>query len=86
MTDEELKIVIEQSVEKGIKENVPRAFHELMTSMGVDVSYPLKMQQDFAFLRSLRTSVGAGIAAALAGIGGGLVSLWDFIAHLDKHG
>lgn len=86
MTDDELKHFIKQSVKESIEESVPRSFHELMTSMGVDVSYPLKMQQDFAFLRSLRTSVGAGIAAALAGIGGGLVSLWDFIAHLDKHG
>lgn len=85
MTDDQIVAMIEATARKTIEECVPRVIKDTMTTMGVDVHSPLTMQQDFAFLRGLRNSVGAAIAAAVAGVGGGIVSMWDLVTHFDKH-
>lgn len=75
MKQEEIKLIIKETVE----EAVPAAVQETFVRLGMDVTDPLECQKDFAYLRGARKVSKRIIAKALtalvgAGAGGSLIA------------
>jgi len=64
------------------------AAKELLTMLGVDISKPLEVQKDFAFLRTMRMGSHWGARAAFTAIIGAITTAivgWLWVAFTRQH-
>lgn len=54
MTDDQIAALVHSTAEEVAK----RTIREMFVTFGIDVTNPMEMQQDMAYLRAWRTSVG----------------------------
>lgn len=74
-----IKRVIEDTVEKANEVSVPETIKKSLTMLGFDVSDPLSVQQDQAFLRSSRKAWGVIAMTFAASVAAAVLQIWYWV-------
>ena len=64
------------------------AAQELLTALGVDLSQPIEIQKDFAFVRTMRMGSHWGVRAAFTAVIGAITTAivgWLWVAFTRQH-
>lgn len=64
MTHDQIEEISKTAAREGVK--------ELLTTLGIDISKPLEVQKDFAFVRTMRLGSHWGARAAVTGFVGAI--------------